>query len=203
MDSRADMEEERRLFYVALTRACKTCTLSYAQMRFKWGQMHMGERSRFIDEIDEQYISSPTVGGAIKKAYGTGGGFTPGGWGTAQTGSARSFSTSSRSSSSPSAKPSVNKQPSDYRPSIMGRKLKKVDLKSGASSGASTASAQKNTSASDLSGLKEGANVKHLKFGHGTVVALEGNAPNVKATIKFAAVGTKQLLLKFAKLEIV
>ena len=85
----------------------------------------------------------------------------------------------------------------------MGRKLKKVDLKSGSSSGASTASAQNNTSASDLSGLKEGANVKHLKFGHGTVVALEGNAPNVKATIKFAAVGTKQLLLKFAKLEIV
>lgn len=203
MDSRSDMEEERRLFYVALTRACKTCTLSYAQMRFKWGQMHMGERSRFIDEIDEQYISSPTVGGAIKKAYGTGGGFTPGGWATAKAGSARSFSTSSRSSSSPSAKPSVNKQPSDYRPSIMGRKLKKVDLKSGSSSGASTASAQNNTSASDLSGLKEGANVKHLKFGHGTVVALEGNAPNVKATIKFAAVGTKQLLLKFAKLEIV
>ena len=76
MDSRADMEEERRLFYVALTRACKTCTLSYAQMRFKWGQMHMGEPNRFIDEIDEQYISSPKVGGAIKKAYGTGGGFT-------------------------------------------------------------------------------------------------------------------------------
>ncbi|MBI49338.1 MAG: ATP-dependent DNA helicase [Crocinitomicaceae bacterium] len=181
MDSRADMEEERRLFYVALTRACETCTLSYAQMRFKWGQMHMGEPSRFIDEIDEEFISTPTVGGAIKSAYGSGGGFTPGGWGAKP-----------RTSQKPASKPVVAKQRSDYKPSIMGRKLKKVNLQS-------TPQAPQ----SDLKGLSEGVNVKHAKFGSGTVVTIEGSEPNIKATIKFAAVGTKQLLLKFAKLEIV
>ena len=179
MDSRADIEEERRLFYVALTRACETCTLSYAQMRFKWGQMHMGEPSRFIDEIDEEYISNPTVGGVIKSAYGSGGGFTPGGWVTN------------------ASKPATKTKPSQptFRPSILGKKLKKVNSDVPAS--------VNNASPTDLKGLKEGASVKHAKFGNGTVVALEGNEPNIKATIKFAAVGTKQLLLKFAKLEIV
>ena len=181
MDSRADMEEERRLFYVALTRACETCTLSYAQMRFKWGQMHMGEPSRFIDEIDEKFIGTPTVGGSIKRAYGSGGGFTPGGWGA-----------KSRTASKPATKPAPPKQRSDYKPSIMGRKLKKVDLQS-----------TPQATQSDLQGLREGANVKHAKFGNGTVVTIEGSEPNIKATIKFAALGTKQLLLKFAKLEIV
>ena len=179
MDSRADMEEERRLFYVALTRACETCTLSYAQMRFKWGQMHMGEPSRFIDEIDEEFISTPTVGRSIKAAYGSGGGFTPGGWGT--------------NTSKTAAKPKPC-QPT-FRPSIMGRKLKKINL--------DTPASVNNANQTDLQGLKEGANVKHAKFGNGTVIALEGNEPNIKATIKFADVGTKQLLLKFAKLEIV
>ena len=177
MDSRADMEEERRLFYVALTRACITCTLSYAQMRFKWGQMHMGEPSRFIDEIDEQYISTPTVGGAIKAAYGTGGGFTPGGWGA--------------TTRKPAKKTTASKPA--YQPSILGRNLKKVNLNIQPS----------NASPSELKGLKEGAKVKHAKFGLGKVMAIEGTEPNIKATIKFAAVGTKQLLLKFAKLEIV
>lgn len=181
MDSRADMEEERRLFYVALTRACITCTLSYAQMRFKWGQMHMGEPSRFIDEIDEQYISTPTVGGAVKAAYGTGGGFTPGGWGA----------TSRKPAQKPAKKTTASKPA--YQPSILGRKLKKVNLSNQIS----------NASPTELQGLKEGAEVKHAKFGLGKVMAVEGSEPNIKATIKFAAVGTKQLLLKFAKLEIV
>ncbi|MBM71379.1 MAG: ATP-dependent DNA helicase [Crocinitomicaceae bacterium] len=178
MDSRADMEEERRLFYVALTRACETCTLSYAQMRFKWGQMHMGEPSRFIDEIDEEYVCTTSVGGVIKSAYGSGGGFTSGGWGT--------------NTSKLAAKPKPSQPTSNT--SLMGRRLKKVSL--------DLPPSIKNASPTDLKGLKEGANVKHAKFGNGIVVALEGNEPNIKATIKFSAVGTKQLLLKFAKLEI-
>ena len=146
-------------------------------MRFKWGQMHMGEPSRFIDEIDEQYISTPTVGGAIKAAYGTGGGFTPGGWGA--------------TTRKPAKKTKASKPP--YQPSISSRNLKKVNLNTQPS----------NASPSELKGLKEGAEVKHAKFGLGKVMALEGSEPNIKATIKFAAVGTKHLLLKFAKLEIV
>ena len=67
MDSREDLEEERRLFYVAITRACESCTLSYATTRFKWGQLHQGDPSRFLDEIDEQYIIQPA--GIIKSGY--------------------------------------------------------------------------------------------------------------------------------------
>ena len=57
MESRAELEEERRLFYVALTRAEKTCTLSYALTRFKWGQVMQGDPSRFLEEIDEDCIT--------------------------------------------------------------------------------------------------------------------------------------------------
>jgi DNA helicase-2/ATP-dependent DNA helicase PcrA len=182
MDSRADMEEERRLFYVALTRACETCTLSYATMRFKWGQLHMGEPSRFLDEIDEQYLLHTALPKDPKKAYGSGGGFASGGWST---------------KAKPKAKPKIRlkeKPKSDYKPTIGGRKLKKL-----ASNGASNSVV---TPSSDSLNLSEGMNVGHVKFGKGTVVKIEGEAPNVKATIKFPAVGTKQLLLKFAKLEI-
>jgi DNA helicase-2/ATP-dependent DNA helicase PcrA len=190
MDSRADMEEERRLFYVAITRACETCTLSYATMRFKWGQLHMGEPSRFIDEIDEQYLLHSAKGKEPKKAYGSGGGFSSGGW-------------AAKTSTRPSAKPKPKLQEraqSDYKPSIGGRKLKKVNLSKVATSEVSNSA----TATSDFnpSNLAEGMSVGHAKFGKGTVIKIEGESPNVKATIKFPAVGTKQLLLKFAKLDI-
>lgn len=57
LNSRTDLEEERRLFYVAITRAMKTCTLSYANSRFQWGNLITSEPSRFIDEIDEKYLN--------------------------------------------------------------------------------------------------------------------------------------------------
>jgi DNA helicase-2/ATP-dependent DNA helicase PcrA len=190
MDSRADMEEERRLFYVALTRACETCTLSYATMRFKWGQLHMGEPSRFLDEIDEQYLLHTALKDDPKKAYGSGGGFTSGGWSTKAMPSAR-----------PKPKLKLKDRPkSDYKPSIGGRKLKKI---SSASNGKSSTPPVNSVSSVITSSISEGMSVGHAKFGKGVVVKIEGDSPNVKATIKFPAVGTKQLLLKFAKLEII
>lgn len=201
-DSRADMEEERRLFYVALTRACDTCTLSYATTRFKWGQLHQGVPSRFLDEIDERFIIHPSV--APKKAIG--GGFKPGGWGTgAKLGGAKIVG------GSRGAKPGSASKPSGLT-STFGRKLRKISDASqstsqaasqAAAQTASTSTPQSSPSSSSAKELNEGVQVNHAKFGYGKVLKLEGVAPNRKATIEFQRAGTKQLLLKFAKLEII
>lgn len=183
MDSRAELEEERRLFYVALTRACESCTLSYATTRFKWGQLHQGDPSRFLDEIDDKFIIQPAgvVQSSISKDnLGSGVGFKSGGWSK-----------------------KVNK------PSIGGRKLKKIDLSSKStpnekmakSYGVSSESKYPETQSGKPS-ISEGMTVNHAKFGKGKVVKIEGEEPNVKATIFFPAAGSKQLLLKFAKLEV-
>ena len=183
MDSRAELEEERRLFYVALTRACESCTLSYATTRFKWGQLHQGDPSRFLDEIDDKYIIQPvgvSSSGISSGSLNSGSGYKSGGWSK-----------------------KVNK------PSIAGRKLKKIDLSSKStlnekmekSSGISSESNNTKTQTGKPS-ISEGMTVNHAKFGKGKVVKVEGDEPNVKATIFFPAAGSKQLLLKFAKLEV-
>lgn len=191
-DSRADMEEERRLFYVALTRACETCTLSYATMRFKWGQLHQGVPSRFLDEIDEQYIIHPSVAPQRGMAGAGAGSFKPGGWGSG-VGSAKITGAGS------AGRPKIlkNTEPSG----TFGRKLRKLpsDTPTQAASPAANSAASQAASGGKL---QEGVHVAHAKFGKGKVVKLEGTAPNTKATIQFDNSGIKQLLLKFAKLEI-
>jgi DNA helicase II / ATP-dependent DNA helicase PcrA len=69
LSSRADLEEERRLFYVAITRAMEKLTISYAESRYKYGQVHFSEQSRFIDEIDEEYIEFPGSVVIPKKSF--------------------------------------------------------------------------------------------------------------------------------------
>jgi DNA helicase-2/ATP-dependent DNA helicase PcrA len=163
LNSRDELEEERRLFYVALTRAEKECTLSFATSRYRWGNLITSEQSRFIDEIDEKFLHHDTP------YHNTGGG--------------RSLNSRTRSQSTTT---------SSFSPP---KKLKKID----------NSPAPKNSpsgNSSDLSQLKVGYNVKHERFGKGKVVAIEGVKPNTKATVFFPRVGQKQLLLKFAKLEI-
>ena len=212
MDSRLELEEERRLFYVAITRACVSCTLSYATTRFKWGQLHQGDPSRFLDEIDEQYVIHPSGGTKIGGNYGTGGGFKSGGWTAMPSGKPTSKKTLSsnpfKSGAMAKKNPTIQKAKSDFKPTIGGRRLKRVSLnpeaRPGGKSylGTTTISSPTSNTTSSLSQLSEGMNVGHKKFGKGVVVKIEGESPNVKATIKFPAVGTKQLLLKFAKLDI-
>jgi DNA helicase-2/ATP-dependent DNA helicase PcrA len=184
MDSREDLEEERRLFYVAITRACESCTLSYATTRFKWGQLHQGDPSRFLDEIDEQYIIQPA--GIINSGY------------------------SSRNIGSEEARQTGGWSKRAVKPSsISGRNLTKINLsqtptpneKMAQSAGAPNGSVDQQIPSGKPS-ISEGITVKHAKFGKGKVVKIEGEEPNVKATIFFPAAGQKQLLLKFAKLEI-
>jgi DNA helicase-2/ATP-dependent DNA helicase PcrA len=194
MDSRADMEEERRLFYVALTRAEQSCVLSYATSRFKWGQMHHGDPSRFLDEIDEQYIIRPS--GSI-------GNYKTSGW--SSKGDANSSNEVNIYRTMTTHSPSLigkKKDKNAYKPTIGGRQLTKVSGSKEPSIKAD-ANSVSNDPSSESRKLSEGDTVQHAKFGKGKVLKIEGDAPNVKATIFFPTVGTKQLLLKFAKLNVI
>lgn len=164
LTSRSELEEERRLFYVALTRAENEATLSFAKSRFRFGQLIHNEPSRFIDEIDSSFIDAN-----ISYAQSAGG---------------RSLS----------GKTKFGKKapPSGQQNMKFKGNFKKV-------SATKTSSKPPNP---ELDGLRVGSNVLHGKFGKGKVVKLEGNYPDKKATVFFPRVGQKQLLLKFAKIEI-
>jgi DNA helicase-2/ATP-dependent DNA helicase PcrA len=170
LTSRTDLEEERRLFYVALTRAEKRATLSYSTTRYKWGNLTYSEPSRFIEELDPKYLEMPAENHG--RMFGD-----------------EEFSLK------PKPKLQVNKPKETFvqRP-VMGKKLVKVN------------SASKGTSDFDTESLRDlqlGSMVQHDRFGHGKVIALDGDFPNNKVTVMFEGIGQKQLLVKFAKLRIV
>jgi len=161
LHSRPELEEERRLFYVALTRAEKQATLTYATSRYRYGNVITSEPSRFIEEIDEMHleVANPSRGSGV---------------------SLNQYGLERR----------INKT---KEPLFTTRKnLKKIVTEN---------DEVNEITPSDLSDIKVGYNVKHERFGKGKVVGLEGTPP-MKATVFFPQVGNKQLLLKFAKLEI-
>ena len=168
LNTREELEEERRLFYVALTRAEKKATLSYALTRYRWGQLIQNEPSRFIEEIDEQYLNLPTVSAKRPEPF--------------------DFNSARTSFYKPM--PSGNRGGTPPKPG-----MKKVS--SAPASGAPAGSAPAASGA-----IAPGVEVKHARFGKGKVLKLEGEEPNVKATVFFPSAGQKQLLLKFAKLEV-
>lgn len=163
LHSRTDLEEERRLFYVAITRAEKRAFLSYAQLRYKWGNVQNCEPSRFISEIDESFLEIPTQ--APKRR-----------------GSVPDFS-KARSGFYKKSTPIVKRK--------IPENMKKLSTV-----------ANSTKPVSDNSLLQSGMEVKHDRFGKGKVLKIEGNNPNKKAVVFFPKVGQKQLLLRFAKLEI-
>lgn len=186
LSSSTDLEEERRLFYVALTRAEKRIMISYALTRYRWGSLTHGESSRFIDEIDPQYLEMPPAAPARQPQFEDldwGGGFQkqPFTKGAAPKGGGYM------------PQKQAPAPPKTVKPSGPDLKnLKKVT--------SNTVSTSGGTSAADI---HVGQNVLHEKFGKGKVIALEGQEPNVKCTVFFPSEGQKQLLLKFAKLTII
>lgn len=181
LHSRSELEEERRLFYVALTRAEKEATLSYAQSRYRWGNLIYCEPSRFIDELDQKFLDRQEVKKAPKKEYDEKpweSSFSKGSFGGAQS-KFKKPSTKSKQEPKPQFTPPKN--------------LKKVNT-----SGTSSA----NTASANID-LEVGTMVKHERFGKGKVVSIDGDAPNTKATVYFPSAGQKQLLLRFAKLEVI
>ncbi|MGB0462261.1 MAG: ATP-dependent helicase, partial [Flavobacteriales bacterium] len=198
LQSRADLEEERRLFYVALTRAKRTCALSYALTRYKWGQLIQAEPSRFIEEINSDCLVMPSAQQAKPTPFAGGASFEAQrkNWqsmGSGNPGAAFDrMATKKKATGAPPAHP-FKKKPAQPPVSSSGKRMARVD---------SSASAPATSSAGPVEGIAEGVNVWHEKFGKGKVLRVEGASPNEKATVFFPKAGQKQLLLKFAKLEI-
>tara|TARA_Y200000002_G_scaffold249048_1_gene206272 strand:- start:1417 stop:3732 length:2316 start_codon:yes stop_codon:yes gene_type:complete len=171
LNTRGELEEERRLFYVALTRAKQRAFLSYTISRYRWGKLIDAEPSRFIDEIGKEYVNHIKM----KNNY--------------------SFKPIIDTSIFQNQKPiKISKDISENKisnPSIQQlsklRKIRRENLKT--DNGISI-------------NIKEGMNVEHARFGHGTVINIEGKGSDKKAIINFQSSGVKNLLLRFAKLKV-
>jgi DNA helicase-2/ATP-dependent DNA helicase PcrA len=168
------LEEERRLFYVALTRAKQNAWFTYANQRYRWGNLDFCTPSRFLEELDEQFLDNS------------------GSSGFKQTGRNRNFfetETTRPQFGRPTTAPVFK---SIHQQNIFGKKL--VSLRESEDNSSFTAD--------DPSKIQSGMVVEHQRFGEGKVLKIEGEIPNIKATIFFQSSGQKQLLLKFAKLKI-
>jgi DNA helicase-2/ATP-dependent DNA helicase PcrA len=172
LGSRSELEEERRLFYVALTRAKQKAVLSYAEGRMRWGQYQFSEPSRFIEEIDSEFTDFRD--GREKR---------PPIAEKPQPLSQQRLHFEKKTATSGAAKPT----PIPSKPNLGN--LKKV----------THALSQNSANASSLA-LESGQEVMHEKFGKGKVISIEGAGSNKKAVIFFENYGEKTLLLQFAKL---
>ncbi len=176
INTREELEEERRLFYVAITRAEKHLYLSYANARYRFGQLQQNEPSRFIDEMPEEQIDRSYAGGAAKNNAQTG-------WGQGAAyermnrGFGNNTTTPKRESKPAYATAPARPQVKEHVPS-------------------------ENFVASDISNLQAGQKVEHQKFGFGEVTKMEGAAHNPIATIQFEMNGEKKIMLNYAKLRI-
>ncbi|TFG74595.1 MAG: ATP-dependent DNA helicase, partial [Flavobacteriales bacterium] len=179
MNTRSELEEERRLFYVALTCAEKQAYLTYTQNRYRWGKLIDAEPSRFLEEIDAQYVENltPLDGGYRYKPL-----IDSDIFGEVDKSKLRH------------AKPSNGTPPSTIRPNENQlRKLRKLKPELSRPLG--------NANSIDPN-LQEGTLVNHTRFGRGKVLKIEGLGNDKKAEIQFAQGDIKKLLLRFAKLEI-
>ena len=205
-NSMRELEEERRLLYVAITRAEKHCILTCAQNRFRYGRMEYDTPSRFIKDIDPELLDvhSESGGGS---SYGIG---------QSYGGSRRRFesegpewmqnprpvATQFRADPKPRAvAPRQPEKPVDP----FGSGFKRLYQQQTGNFRPVNRAVPPRPMATDASAgdLHEGARIEHQRFGIGTVIKIEGTGENTKATVEFRNVGTKQLLLKFAKFKII
>lgn len=179
MNTRAELEEERRLFYVALTRAEKQAVLTYTINRYRWGKLIDAEPSRFIEEIDEQYLDNQVVDFRRN--------FSP----YLDTSLFGEVDHSKLRTVKPQAgtPPSIGKPTEKQLQKL--RKIKPTSVQPAAES------------ATLYADLSVGVKVNHERFGTGVVQSIEGIGVNKKAEILFESGGIKKLLLKFAKLQII
>jgi len=175
LDNPKDLEEERRLFYVALTRAEKSALISYAAQRLKWGIVNACSPSRFIKEIDPKFLELPPD-------------FYPAAPGNGENTFGRLMGSGKQEIPTPAT----------------GRNLVRMKGSVAGQQASSSASSRvpKDFIPSDPGMIKVGTRVEHPRFGIGEVHQMEGSGSNIKATVQFP-IGTKQLLLKFAKLRVV
>ena len=166
-------EEERRLFYVALTRAEENVYLSFAKQRYRWGKLDFCNPSRFIAEIDPQFLDMPE-----EQKFNT----------DQEIPAARAMQDFSSAPSGVKIKrPLVEQQQALSEKLIKLREAKRQT---------------QNFEGDDPRDIQAGMDVEHQRFGQGKILQVEGTFPNLKATVFFQNAGQKQLLLKFAKLRI-
>lgn len=207
-----ELEEERRLLYVAITRAEKHCILTNAKNRFRYGKMEFDNPSRFIDEIDASLIEggeeapessfgggrSSYGGYGSSSRYGSEGGY--GGrmpWDRDRSGYRRDYQNS---------KPVASQFMADPKPGFKSVRavnaVHRIMGDTASSSSVASAGSSASKASSAAGSLSEGCRIEHQRFGIGTVLKIEGTGENTKATVEFQNAGTKQLLLKFAKFTI-
>ena len=207
-----ELEEERRLLYVAITRAEKHCILTNAKNRFRYGKMEFDNPSRFIDEIDASLIEggeeapessfgggrSSFGGYGSSSRYGSEGGY--GGrmpWDRDRSGYRRE---------SQNSKPVASQFMADPKPGFKSVRavnaVHRIMGDTASSSSVASAGSSASKASSAAGSLSEGCRIEHQRFGMGTVLKIEGTGENTKATVEFQNAGTKQLLLKFAKFTI-
>jgi DNA helicase-2/ATP-dependent DNA helicase PcrA len=186
INTREELEEERRLFYVVITRAKQRLWITYANTRYKFGTLIQNEPSRFLEEIPEAFTDKSYAGGGMRNM----GDFTSsayqrmngGGWGAGKNAAdaERQYGPPPKTKSTPAYLPpkSNYSKPIEHTPSA-------------------------GFEASDTSNLREGQKVEHQKFGFGDVIKMEGSPGNPIATVKFELNGEKKIMLNYAKLRIV
>ena len=185
-----ELEEERRLLYVAITRAEQRCFLSCAKSRYQYGSMMFNEPSRFLKEIDKQYLVVEGNVAGFKSQSSQSQQFQS----RPQSQPFQSRPQSQSYREAPQRNPFQSTVPSGFR-RVQTSAPQRFQASSSASRPQASASSQRQT-------IHAGARVEHQRFGLGTVVAVEGVGENEKATIEFQNAGTKTLLMKFARLTV-
>ena len=170
------MEEERRLFYVAITRAEEHCFLSFAKTRYRYGKMEFGSPSRFLRDIDTSFLQLPQDNGYDRQV---------------DEGAAR-FRSSERRSVRPSL--DAERPKAQIITPTVPRTLKKIT---------GTTVSQSAAPGAGIAVVKPGQTIEHERFGLGEVMKVEGEGDNAKATIHFRNAGDKQLLLRFARFKVI
>ena len=187
-DSPRALEEERRLFYVAITRAEEHCFLSYAKTRFRYGKMEFGSPSRFLKDIDIRFLRLPQDAGMFRRVEEEAVAF--------RRENARGFAPDKEDA------PYGGKERVSVRPKqqiiapTVPRNLKRVAPSANTASTSPSAGASANR-------VQQGQLIEHERFGLGEVLKVEGEGDNAKATIRFKNAGDKQLLLRFARFKVI
>ena len=186
-DSPRALEEERRLFYVAITRAEEHCFLSYAKTRFRYGKMEFGSPSRFLKDIDIRFLRLPQDAGMFRRVEEEAAVF--------RRENARGFAPD-REDAPYGGKERVSVRPKQQiiAPTVP-RNLKRVAPSANTASTSPSAGASANR-------VQQGQLIEHERFGLGEVLKVEGEGDNAKATIRFKNAGDKQLLLRFARFKV-
>ena len=191
LSSKQDIEEERRLFYVAVTRAKKTVALSYAGTRMRNGKHESNSPSRFIREIDSRYFENPLE----DEDFGNSGVTHEwGGFGSRFSGGRLNrFANNYGASSAPTYERKRPQQQTEQRPATIVRNMPPKT---------SLPVIDPDFKASPMTDLRVGQRIEHNRFGAGVILSLSGSAPEMKANIRFDEHGEKLLLLKYAKIRI-